>query len=73
MTPVATTADPDGSSQNGAPQNPPNTPIFDYLLGEEVLDKVLDWSLGTGEFANSLKLEQLRVSSHLETTCMCIN
>ncbi|KAF2344048.1 hypothetical protein FHG87_025197 [Trinorchestia longiramus] len=41
--------------------DPLPTPIFDHFLGEEILDKVLEWSLGTGEFANSLKLEQLRV------------
>ncbi|KAF2366466.1 Retinoic acid induced 16-like protein [Trinorchestia longiramus] len=41
--------------------DPLPTPIFDHFLGEEILDKVLEWSLGTGEFANSLKLEQLRI------------
>lgn len=42
-------------------ENPPHTPIFDHFLGEEILDKVLTWSLNTGEFVNALKLEQLKV------------
>uniref|UniRef100_A0A6A7FY64 Protein FAM160A1-like isoform X1 n=2 Tax=Hirondellea gigas TaxID=1518452 RepID=A0A6A7FY64_9CRUS len=49
------------SSSGQPPLDPPPTPIFDHFLGEEILDKVLDWSLSTGEFANTLKLEQLRV------------
>lgn len=44
---------------------PPNTPIFDHFLGEEILDKIVDWSLGAGEFVNALKLEQLKV-------CLCV-
>jgi len=49
------------STSSLPPSDPPITPIFDHFLGEEILDKILDWSLGTGEFANSLKLEQLKV------------
>ncbi|XP_050730435.1 FHF complex subunit HOOK interacting protein 1A-like isoform X3 [Eriocheir sinensis] len=44
---------------------PPNTPIFDHFLGEEILDKVMDWSLTAGEFVNALKLEQLKVHEQL--------
>uniref|UniRef100_A0A0P4VYQ4 FHF complex subunit HOOK-interacting protein C-terminal domain-containing protein n=1 Tax=Scylla olivacea TaxID=85551 RepID=A0A0P4VYQ4_SCYOL len=44
---------------------PPNTPIFDHFLGEEILDKIVDWSLGAGEFVNALKLEQLKVHEQL--------
>ncbi|XP_047475615.1 FHF complex subunit HOOK interacting protein 1B-like isoform X6 [Penaeus chinensis] len=46
-------------------ENPPHTPIFDHFLGEEILDKVLTWSLNTGEFVNPLKLEQLKVHEQL--------
>lgn len=48
---------------------PPNTPMFDYLLGEEILDTVLQWSLGTGEFTNMLKLEQLKLYEALLSQC----
>lgn len=40
---------------------PPNTPIFDHFLGEEILERILDWSLKAGEFVSALKLEQLKV------------
>ena len=43
------------------PNDPPDTPIFDHFLGEEILDKVLSWSLSTREYMSELKLEQLKV------------
>ncbi|CAL4136164.1 unnamed protein product [Meganyctiphanes norvegica] len=45
--------------------DPPHTPIFDHFLGEEILDKVLTWSLATGEYVNALKLEQLKIHEQL--------
>ncbi|KAK4323330.1 hypothetical protein Pmani_005958 [Petrolisthes manimaculis] len=44
---------------------PPNTPIFDHFLGEEILERILDWSLKAGEFVSALKLEQLKVHEQL--------
>lgn len=57
----------DSNSQHASlpAENPPHTPIFDHFLGEEILDKVLTWSLNTGEFVNALKLEQLKVHEQL--------
>ncbi|XP_018019872.1 FHF complex subunit HOOK interacting protein 1A isoform X2 [Hyalella azteca] len=59
--PRAASKKPYVSSSSATPLDPPPTPIFDHFLGEEILDKILEWSLGTGEFTNSLKLEQLRI------------
>ena len=39
----------------------PPTPIYDYLLGERILEKVLKWSLTTGEFTHNVQLELLKV------------
>ncbi|XP_077519691.1 FHF complex subunit HOOK-interacting protein 1B isoform X2 [Amblyomma americanum] len=36
-------------------------PILDYMLMEGVLDRLFQWSLYTGEFLSTLKLEQLRI------------
>lgn len=38
----------------------PTGPLLSFLLMEGCLDKLLSWSMRTGEFVNILKLEQLK-------------
>ncbi|CAF4880714.1 unnamed protein product [Pieris macdunnoughi] len=44
-------------------QNP--QPCFEYLLSENVLDKLYEWTICTGKYENALRLEQLRLYGHL--------
>ncbi|XP_035224048.1 FTS and Hook-interacting protein-like isoform X2 [Stegodyphus dumicola] len=56
---------------NGSPQTEPEPtgPLLSYLLMEGCLDKLLSWSMRTGEYANILKLEQLKFYEILVTNC----
>lgn len=46
-----------------------NRPILDFLLMEGCLDKLFSWSVHCGEFANMMKLEQLKLYEVLVTNC----
>lgn len=42
-------------------------PLLDLVLTEDILYRLLSWSLQTGEFVNTLKLEQLKLYEMLIT------
>lgn len=39
----------------------PACPCLEYLLSENLLDKLYQWSLTTGRYANAVRLEQLKL------------
>ncbi|XP_051159475.1 FHIP family protein GK23746 isoform X2 [Leptopilina boulardi] len=41
--------------------SPTHSPCLEYLLSENLLDKLFDWSLYTGKFNNAVRLEQLKL------------
>ncbi|XP_017099714.2 FHIP family protein GF15501 isoform X1 [Drosophila bipectinata] len=40
---------------------PPAAPCLEYLLSENLLDKLYEWSCATGRYANAVRLEQLKL------------
>ncbi|XP_037025547.1 UPF0518 protein GF15501 isoform X3 [Bradysia coprophila] len=40
---------------------PPPAPCLEYLLSENLLDKLYEWSSSTGRYANAVRLEQLKL------------
>ncbi|CAK1545484.1 unnamed protein product [Leptosia nina] len=44
---------------------PTQQPCFEFLLSENVLDKLYEWAISTGKYENALRLEQLRLFGHL--------
>ncbi|OQR69607.1 FTS and Hook-interacting protein-like [Tropilaelaps mercedesae] len=63
------------STSSSAPSPAPSltsyaiSPILDYILDSNVLEKVLDWSLQTAEFTLRLLEEQLRIFEVLASNC----
>ncbi|XP_003743024.1 UPF0518 protein GF15501 [Galendromus occidentalis] len=45
------------------------SPILDYILDNDVLEKILEWSLQTSEFTLRLLEEQLRIYEILTSNC----
>lgn len=39
----------------------PSAPCLEFMLSENLLDKLYEWSLTTGQYANSVRLEQLKL------------
>lgn len=39
----------------------PSAPCLEFLLSENLLDKLFEWSLVTGRYANAVRLEQLKL------------
>ncbi|XP_055378728.1 FHIP family protein GJ17503 isoform X2 [Condylostylus longicornis] len=42
-------------------QTPPPAPCLEYLLSENLLDKLYEWGITTGGYANAVRLEQLKL------------
>ncbi|XP_030239613.1 UPF0518 protein GI14169 isoform X1 [Drosophila navojoa] len=40
---------------------PPAAPCLEYLLSENLLDKLYEWASSTGRYANAVRLEQLKL------------
>ncbi|KAH8282859.1 hypothetical protein KR054_010381 [Drosophila jambulina] len=40
---------------------PPAAPCLEYLLSENLLDKLYEWACTTGRYANAVRLEQLKL------------
>ncbi|XP_032595108.1 FHIP family protein GH13096 isoform X2 [Drosophila grimshawi] len=40
---------------------PPTAPCLEYLLSENLLDKLYEWASTTGRYANAVRLEQLKL------------
>ncbi|XP_068144021.1 FHIP family protein GK23746 isoform X1 [Drosophila tropicalis] len=40
---------------------PPTAPCLEYLLSENLLDKLYEWAATTGRYANAVRLEQLKL------------
>ncbi|XP_017855328.1 UPF0518 protein GI14169 isoform X2 [Drosophila busckii] len=40
---------------------PPPAPCLEYLLSENLLDKLYEWACTTGRYANAVRLEQLKL------------
>ncbi|KAH8298227.1 hypothetical protein KR018_011407 [Drosophila ironensis] len=40
---------------------PPAAPCLEFLLSENLLDKLYEWSCATGRYANAVRLEQLKL------------
>lgn len=40
---------------------PPAAPCLEYLLSENLLDKLYEWASTTGRYANAVRLEQLKL------------
>ncbi|XP_054723761.1 FHF complex subunit HOOK interacting protein 1B-like [Uloborus diversus] len=57
--------------KNGNPQTEPEPtgPLLNYLLKEGCLDKLLSWSMRSGEYVDILKQEQLKFYEILVTNC----
>ncbi|XP_055619446.1 FHIP family protein AAEL005291 isoform X2 [Toxorhynchites rutilus septentrionalis] len=47
----------------GAPA--PSAPCLEHLLSENLLDKLYEWGIKTGRYANALRLEQLKLYEQL--------
>ncbi|CRK98436.1 CLUMA_CG011793, isoform B [Clunio marinus] len=39
----------------------PPAPCLEFMLSENLLDKLYEWSLSTGQYANTVRLEQLKL------------
>lgn len=48
-------------------QHAPPAPCLEYLLSENLLDKLYEWGTTTGRYANAVRLEQLKLYEQLVT------
>lgn len=49
------------ATANGTEVSAPPAPCLEFLLSENLLDKLYEWGMTTGRYANAVRLEQLKL------------